>query len=124
MGKNGSGSPSGSHNVIAAGTKLSGQIMAEEDLRIDGTIEGNVHCKGKVIIGPSSHVVGDIECVILDLMGKITGNITCSETMILRNMCQLVGDIKTKIIEIEPGASFTGSCSMNNVIAPKPSKEA
>ena len=112
MGKNGSGTPSGTHNVIAAGTKLIGQIVAGEDIRIDGTIEGNINCKGKIIIGPSSLVTGDVECVNLELMGKINGNISCSDNVVLRNMSQLIGDIKTKTIEIEPGASFTGACSM------------
>ena len=109
MGKNGSGSSSGTHNVIAAGTKLTGQIVAGEDLRIDGTIEGSINCQGKIIIGPSS------DCANLELMGKINGNITCSDNIVLRNMSQLVGDIKTKTIEIEPGASFTGACSMQTL---------
>lgn len=115
MSKNGSGPSSSSHNVIAAGTKLTGQIIAEEDFRIDGAIEGNINCRGKIIIGPSSVVTGDIECVNVDLMGKINGNISCSENVILRNMSQLVGDIKTQTIEIEPGASFTGACSMKSI---------
>ena len=115
MGKNGSWSSSGTHNVIAAGTKLTGQIVAGEDLRIDGTIEGGINCQGKIIIGPSSLVTGDIDCANLELMGKINGNITCSDNIVLRNMSQLVGDIKTKTIEIEPGASFTGACSMQTL---------
>ena len=119
MSKNGSGPSSSSHNVIAAGTKLIGQIIAEEDFRIDGAIEGNINCKGKIIIGPSSIITGDIECVNVDLMGRINGNITCSDTVILRSMSLLCGDIKTQIIEVEPGANFTGSCSMNTKAAAK-----
>lgn len=113
MSKNTTVTPSSTHNVIAIGTKVIGQVMAEEDIRIDGSIEGNVSCKGKIIIGPSSIVTGDLECQNIELMGKIIGNLTCSEKITLRNKSQLVGDIKTQTIEIEPGAVFSGACSMN-----------
>lgn len=101
------------HNTIATGSKVTGNIIAEEDIRIDGIIEGNIQCKGKIIIGPSSAVTGDIECSNLDLMGKVTGNITCTESVVLKNTSSLIGDIKSNTIEIEIGAAFTGHCMMN-----------
>lgn len=102
----------GSHNVIAVGTKVIGQILSDEDIRIDGVIEGNIECKGKIVVGPTSFVQGDINCRILEVMGKIVGNITCFDTMVLRKQSILEGDIRTKIIEIEPGAIFNGNSSM------------
>ncbi len=116
MSKNGSGPSSSSHNVIAAGTKLIGQIIAEEDFRIDGAIEGNINCRGKIVIGPSCVITGDIECVNLEVTGRINGNIVCSDSVILRSTAKMLGDIKTQTIEIEPGANFTGSCSMNTAV--------
>lgn len=114
MGKNDAVNSSYLHNVIAAASKVEGNIVAEEDIRIDGVINGNITCKGKVIIGPLSNVTGDIECSNLDLLGKVTGNVICTETIALKSTSSLIGDIKAKAIEIEPGAFFTGSCSMNN----------
>ena len=100
------------HNIIASGTKLTGNINAEEDFRIDGSIEGNIACKGKVIAGVNSSIIGNIECANIELLGKIQGNILCSENIILRANSTLIGDIKTKSIEIEPGAKFDGACAM------------
>lgn len=114
MAKNTPAPSSGTHNVITSGTKVIGQIIAEEDLRIDGVIEGNIDCKGKIIIGPASAVTGDVACTSLELMGKVVGDVSCTETIVLRKASQLVGDIKTNSIEIEPGATFTGACSMKN----------
>lgn len=103
-----------SHNVLAGGTKLKGDISAEEDFRIDGAIEGQITCKGKIIVGLNSSITGDIECSNIELMGKVTGNISCANNIILRASSTLEGEIKTQTIEIEPGAQFIGSCSMIN----------
>lgn len=112
MGKNKAENSSSLHNVIAVGSKIKGDIISEGDIRIDGTVEGNITCKGKVIVGPSSTITGDIECVNLDLMGKIAGNILCSEVTTLKSTSSLVGNINSKGVIMEIGASFTGSCSM------------
>ncbi|WP_165041794.1 polymer-forming cytoskeletal protein [Dysgonomonas sp. ZJ709] len=103
---------SGTHNVLAIGTVIKGDICAEEDFRIDGTIEGDITCKGKIIIGAQSSITGNIECTNIEMMGKVTGNICCTNNIILRASANLNGEIKSQTIEIEPGAIFSGTCSM------------
>ncbi|MDH6355672.1 cytoskeletal protein CcmA (bactofilin family) [Dysgonomonas sp. PH5-45] len=105
--------PSSMHNVLSAGTVLTGNLVTGDDIRIDGTVEGNIVCSGKVIVGTNGNITGDIECNNLDLMGKVQGNVLCSELIILRSSSRLEGDLKIKIIEIEPGAVFSGTCQMN-----------
>lgn len=107
-------SSSGVHNVLSSGTVLTGNLVTEDDIRIDGIIEGNIISQGKIIIGNNGHVSGNVDCVNLDLLGKITGNISCQDTVILRSTANLHGDINTQIIEIEPGAKFSGNCKMLN----------
>lgn len=104
--------PSGMHNVLSSGTVLTGNLVTQDDIRIDGVIEGNIISQGKIIIGNNGHVSGDVECVNLDLLGKVTGNISCQDTVILRATGNLIGDMTTQVVEIEPGARFTGSCKM------------
>lgn len=108
---------SGTHNILTAGTKLKGEINSEEDFRVDGTIEGNITCCGKIIVGQNGFVDGNIECVHIDVYGRISGNINCKDTAILRATSYLQGEIKTQIIEIEPNAKFVGSCSMADNIS-------
>jgi len=102
------------HNAMAAGTYIRGDIKAEEDFRIDGKLEGNIECAGKVIIGPQAEVTGNIQCENTDLMGVVTGNIMIYEVASLKSSVRFTGEIIAKYIEIEPGASFNGMCKMLN----------
>ncbi len=105
-------SSGGLHNSLATGTIIKGNIRAEEDFRIDGTVEGNIECSGKVVIGPSAVVIGHINCQNAELMGKIQGNIRAEGTLCLKNSVIYSGDIVAKNLEIETGAIFNGTCSM------------
>jgi cytoskeletal protein CcmA (bactofilin family) len=102
------------HNALAAGTYIKGDIKAEEDFRIDGQLDGNIECSGKVIIGPHAEINGNIQCQNTDLMGVINGNIVIYEVASLKSSVKFTGEIVAKYIEIEPGASFNGTCKMIN----------
>lgn len=102
------------HNVLTSKTIIKGEIYTEEDFRVDGAIEGNITCFGKIVIGHNSVVTGNIKCSNVELFGQINGNIHCTDTIVLRSPSLLKGDIKTKMIEIEPGAQFIGYCYMLN----------
>ncbi|MDR3338728.1 MAG: polymer-forming cytoskeletal protein [Candidatus Symbiothrix sp.] len=100
------------HNALSAGTFVKGNIKAEEDFRIDGKLEGDIECSGKVIIGPQAEIIGNIKCPNIDLMGIINGNITILETASLKASVRFTGEIVAKHIEIESGAAFNGACKM------------
>ena len=102
------------HNTISAGTFIKGDIIAEEDLRIDGKIEGNIECQGKIIVGSNAKILGNIYCNNIDLMGKINGNIEANETVTLKSQVNFTGKITTKYLDIESGAIFNGSCTMKS----------
>lgn len=98
--------------MLTSKTVVMGDIHAEEDFRFDGRIEGNMTCKGKIVFGADSQVVGDVYSVNVDVLGRITGTINCSDTLILRSTAVFVGNIKTKVLEIEPGCVLQGTVSM------------
>lgn len=102
------------HNAIAAGTIVKGEIKAEQDFRIDGKLEGDIECAGKIIVGPQAEILGNIKCTNADLMGRIQGNVYIEETVSLKASVIYNGEIVTKYLEIEPGAVFNGSCKMLN----------
>lgn len=97
------------HNVLATGTNIKGNISSEEDFRIDGSIDGNISCQGKIIVGQNGSILGNITCANIEVFGQVTGNITCQDTLILRSTSKLTGDVKMQIIEIEPGAQIIES---------------
>jgi cytoskeletal protein CcmA (bactofilin family) len=99
-----------SHNMIAAGTKIVGNIITETDIRIDGELDGELNCQNKIIVGTTGVITGVVNCSSADVMGKIEGKIVSSELTSLKATASFKGDIVTKIISIEPGATFTGTC--------------
>lgn len=109
-------------NLIGAGTVIKGDIKSNGDIRIDGTLLGSLQSKGKVVVGTSGNIEGEIICQNADISGTIKAHITVAELLTLKATAKLVGDIITNKLAIEPGANFSGTCSMNN--SPKDIKYA
>jgi cytoskeletal protein CcmA (bactofilin family) len=99
-------------NLIGAGTVIEGNISTTGDIRIDGTLSGSVRVKGKLVLGVSGSIDGDVDCQNGDVSGTITGTIKVAELLSLKASSKLNGDIFTNKLSIEPGATFTGGCNM------------
>ena len=109
--------PVGSTTIIGAGTIITGDIESSGDIRIDGKLIGNLSSKAKVLIGQDGIVEGDIIGQQADVMGKITGKIKIYELLQLRGKSNVSAEITTGKLEVEPSASFNGSCQMGaNVV--------
>jgi len=100
------------YSILAPGTRVIGNISSEDDIRIDGYLEGDVDCKGKVIIGPQSVLKGHVKCVNAEISGLLDGSILANEQLLLRGQSKVTGSIRTSTLIIEPGAVFNGSCEM------------
>jgi len=100
-------------SIIAAGMQVSGDIASDGDIRIDGTVNGNVVCKSRVVIIAGGRVTGDIQAVNVDVHGHVQGNITARELLSLKANCKIDGNLVTEKLQIEPNASFNGHCTMN-----------
>jgi cytoskeletal protein CcmA (bactofilin family) len=103
----------GAVNLISSTTGVTGDIITESDIRIDGTLLGNMVTKGRLIIGANGRIVGDIQCKSAEIEGEIKGKIVVDELLSLKATALFSGDITTSQIMIEPGAIFTGNCKMN-----------
>jgi cytoskeletal protein CcmA (bactofilin family) len=103
---------SNSATLISSGTTLKGDVKSENDLRIDGTIHGNIYSSSKIIIGPSGFVEGNIEGANADITGKVTGNISVKELLQLRAESNVNGNISATKLQIDPTAMFNGKCQM------------
>lgn len=99
-------------NRFVEGTKLVGELITESSIRIDGEIEGNINCAGKVLIGENGIIKGNLVCAEADIEGNITGDINVDALLVLREKARIIGNIKTGKIEIHQGAIFTGNCAM------------
>ena len=104
----------GGASIIAAGTSLKGDITSNGDIRIDGTLQGNIHCTAKVVIGANGVVEGDIAGQQADIMGKVNGTIKVKELLQLKGGSNINGNIYASKLQIEPSANFNGQCHMNS----------
>ena len=102
----------GAATLIGAGTLLKGDIQSQQDLRIDGTVIGNVKSAAKIIIGQGGVIEGDLESAQCDVNGKVSGNIRCRELLQLRGESMVTGNLYAGKLQIEPSATFNGQCHM------------
>ena len=99
-------------NIINAGTSITGDLMSEGDMRIDGSVKGYVSSKARLVLGATSKVDGDIKAVNLELSGEVNGNIFVTELLVVKDTARISGDIISNKLIIEAGAEFNGKCSM------------
>jgi cytoskeletal protein CcmA (bactofilin family) len=98
--------------LIGSGTTLKGDISSNSDLRIDGTVIGNIHSSAKVVIGANGVVEGDISGNQADIIGKVTGNIKAKDLLQLRGDSIVTGNLYAEKLQVEPSATFNGQCHM------------
>ena len=95
---------------ISVGTVIKGEILSPTDIRIDGTFEGRVQSKGRVVVGESAVIKGDIVCENIDLWGKVEGNLFVKDTLSLKEGCVVDGNLHIRRLAVELGATFNGNC--------------
>jgi len=101
-------------SIIAAGTTVKGDISSNGDIRIDGTLQGNIQSTAKVVIGANGVVEGDISGQQADIMGKINGTIKVKELLQLKGGSTVTGNIYAAKLQIETNANFNGQCHMTS----------
>ena len=97
---------------ISTGTVIKGEINSPNDIRIDGTFEGKIVCKGRVVAGEKAVIKGDIVCENVDFWGKLVGCLYVKDTLTLKDTCTVTGDLHIKRLVVELGARFNGACKM------------
>jgi len=111
-------------NLICDGTIIKGDIETNKDIRIDGFVNGTLNVKGKVVVGTTGRVEGEIKCDTIDISGFVEGNIRTTEMISMQATAVVKGNIYTEKISVEPGAIFTGSCKMGRDKNEKKDKKA
>ncbi|MEY4330625.1 MAG: hypothetical protein RL609_1373 [Bacteroidota bacterium] len=103
-------------NRIVEGTSIKGDIRCESNIRIDGIFVGDLITKGRLVVGPNGKIEGNVTCQNAELEGQIKGKIQVQQLLTLKSTAKVEGDMVTDKLAIEPGANFTGSCSMGTKI--------
>lgn len=101
-----------SMNTIGVGTSIDGNIIADGDIRIDGKIKGNVTTTGRLVVGQTGEVLGDIKCQFGNIDGNVKGNIQVAEVLKLTKSATVDGMVKTQKIVVEEGALIEAQLTM------------
>jgi len=108
-------------NLLSSDVEIKGSIKFQNDLIIDGKIEGEITSPGVLTVGENAEVRGEIKTKSVTVLGKVHGNITVDERCELKGRAQLMGDLKAARLVIEEGATFVGKSEVTpNKIAMKP----
>ena len=103
---------SASCNTVEKNTTFVGNFVSESDFRIDGTFEGSIETKGKVVIGKSGSIEGTIVCNSADIEGKFNGTIQVKDLLSVGANGSVEGDVNISKLIVESGAIFNAKSSM------------
>lgn len=101
-----------SQNIIAQGTKIVGDFNSEGDFRVDGTIDGNIKTKGKLVVGREGLIKGTLHGTDAYFEGKFSGKLALSGTLTLKSTAIVEGEVVVGKLAVEPGATFNVTCAM------------
>lgn len=96
--------------TIGKSVLIKGQIYSEEDLYLDGQVEGSLELPAnRLTIGNNGKVRASVKAHEVEILGTVQGDIVAAERIIIRKAANLIGDLKSATISIEDGAYFKGS---------------
>lgn len=99
-------------NSIVAGTSVVGDIKADTDLRVDGSVEGTIHCSAKIIVGATGSIEGTVVCENAVIEGKLKGDLQVGGLLDVRDSATLDGVVHTQKLLVAAGAKFNVECTM------------
>jgi cytoskeletal protein CcmA (bactofilin family) len=107
-------------NLLSSDVEIKGSIKFQNDLTVDGKIEGEITSPGTLTVGENSEIKGEIKTKSVTVYGKVHGNITVEERCELKGRASLYGDLKATRLVIEEGATFVGKSEVTpNKVAMK-----
>ncbi len=110
---------------VGKGVAFKGVISYNGTVRIDGTMEGEIHTEGTLLIGEEAVITATVNAGTIICKGKITGDLQAKEKVRLRAPAVLNGSVVTPMLSMEEGVLFNGSCEMSHagIREPKEQKE-
>jgi cytoskeletal protein CcmA (bactofilin family) len=99
--------------VIGAGITIEGEVSADDEVVVQGTIRGKLDAREGVTVEAGATVEADISAGPLTVAGSVTGNISSTDRVDLLGGARVVGNVKATRITIADGAQFKGNVDMD-----------
>jgi len=101
---------------IAEGTTLEGNVNSAKSIRVDGKVKGSIVCAGRVVIGKTGVVEGEVDCDSADVEGTLNATITVSGLLELKSTAVINGDSQVGKLKVDPGAEINGKIDMGGTL--------
>jgi len=108
-------------NLLSADVEIKGSIKFQNELTIDGKVDGEITSTGTLTVGENAEIRGEIKTKSATVLGKVHGNITVDDRCELKARAVLHGDLKASRLVIEEGATFVGRSEVTPVKGAMPS---
>ena len=99
-------------SVLGPTLKFKGELTAEEDLMIQGSIEGSIKHSSSLTIGESGHVKANVSAEYIAVEGNVEGDIHGSQSVTVRETANISGNISSPTVSLLEGATFNGNIDM------------
>jgi cytoskeletal protein CcmA (bactofilin family) len=99
-------------SVFGPTLRFKGELKAQEDLKIEGRIEGTIQHQQRVVVGAKGEVVATVTAASIDVEGKVQGDIHAKKSVKVSQSAVVRGNIRAPSVSITEGANFNGSVSM------------
>lgn len=98
---------------IGRGVAVKGTLRCGGTIRVDGSVEGEIHAGGALLVGEGAVITARIHAALVVSRGTIRGDITAREQVVLHATARLLGSVEAPVFAIEEGAVFTGRLVMD-----------
>ena len=106
--------PHVAETVISHGLHIKGSLECENDLWLDGIVEGNIRAEGNITLGVNARVQGNITATNATIGGQVNGDLKVHDKLILGQSAHIFGEVKTASLAVAEGAILIGNISMPN----------
>jgi cytoskeletal protein CcmA (bactofilin family) len=110
----GAGGQGGTVTLIAAGTRIQGEVGGSSDVRIEGEVEGQVAVQALVVVGAGGAVAGPLHGRVVRVAGRVAGRVTAVERVEVAATGSVEGDLAAPRVVIAEGAFFRGQIEMSS----------
>jgi len=106
-------SSSSSACVIGPETAVRGALSGEEDLVVEGRVEGSVSLAGHLVVADTGEVEADLEIESIAVLGQVRGDIVASRSITIERGARVSGNVRAPRVIINDGAHFDGAVEMD-----------
>lgn len=103
----------GGYTVIGKGITIKGELSGEEDVKIEGRVEGKIHLGKNLLVGQTGVIEADVEAENINIGGTVTGNISAQNRVEIVASGTMIGDIRAPRVIVAEGAHFKGNVDMD-----------